>query len=115
MSSAVRAGAPGGLVAGQDALRDRNQRPHRAASVVIPGQEPPCKRPEVSVRPRNHSKAAVDSMLSVQRQRQFPSGRPGTFMRASVKNSTPGPGTQSPACAVKALASTCQTAEKARK
>jgi hypothetical protein len=41
-------------------------------------------RLEDLVRSRSRSSAGSDSMSSVQRQRQFPSARPGKFIRASV-------------------------------
>src|SRR5882724_556204 len=42
------------------------------------------KRFELFVKSRSHSKAALDNMSSVARQRQLPSARPGTFIRASL-------------------------------
>src|SRR6266566_9624203 len=41
-------------------------------------------RLEALVRSRNDSKADADNIASVERHRQFPSVRPGTFMRASA-------------------------------
>src|SRR6516225_5170899 len=46
--------------------------------------EPTGSRPEVFVRSRSPWKADGDSMSSVQRQRQLPLARPGTFIRASA-------------------------------
>ena len=51
--------------------------PRRALDLAL------AQRFDLSVKSRSHSKAVVDNISSVKRQRQFPSARPGTFIRAS--------------------------------
>src|SRR5437762_14216847 len=70
---------------------DEGSRRHDAATIEASGRDisTSADRAEACVTSRSDSQADVDSMASVERQRQLPCAVPGWFIRASFPSLSP--------------------------